>query len=246
MTVTEDFRAARDRLLALRGDYTAARQEFEWPRFQEFNFALDWFDQIAADPAKADRPALVIVEQDGTATRRSFADLSARSAQVANWLRAQGVRRGDRMIIMLGNQVELWELMLAGIKLGIVMIPTTTLMGPADLQDRVERGGASWAAVGSANIAKFAGVPGDYTLIEIGGGGDAGTHAQRALQYAKPRARRKTSPRTRRPWPTRPCCSTSPPAPRPRPSSWSTRTPPTRWATCPPCSGSGWSRATCT
>ncbi len=181
MTVTEEFRAARDRLLALRGDYTAARQEFEWPRFEEFNFALDWFDQIAADPAKADKPALVIVEQDGTATRRSFADLSARSARVANWLRAQGVRRGDRMIIMLGNQVELWELMLAGIKLGIVMIPTTTLMGPADLQDRVERGGANWAAVGSANIGKFTAVPGDYTLIEIGDGGSASSAA--ALQY---------------------------------------------------------------
>jgi acetyl-CoA synthetase len=184
MTVTEEFRAARDRLLALRGDYAAARQEFKWPRFQEFNFALDWFDQIAADPAKADKPALVIVEQDGTATRRSFADLSARSAQVANWLRSQGVRRGDRMIIMLGNQVELWELMLAGIKLGIVMIPTTTLMGPADLQDRVERGGASWAAVGSANIDKFTGVPGDYRLIEIGAAGNAETNTA-ALQYSE-------------------------------------------------------------
>ncbi|SFT79196.1 AMP-binding protein [Arthrobacter sp. ov118] len=169
MTVTEEFRAARDRLLALRGDYDAARSEFQWPRFEEFNFALDWFDQIAADPAKADKPALVIVEQDGSATRRSFADLSRRSSQVANWLRGQGVQRGDRMIIMLGNQVELWELMLAGIKLGIVLIPTTTLMGPADLRDRVERGGAAWAAVGSANIAKFAEVPGNYALIEIGG-----------------------------------------------------------------------------
>ncbi|MCX6497483.1 MAG: AMP-binding protein [Arthrobacter sp.] len=186
MTVTEEFRAARDRLLALREDYAAARQEFEWPRFEEFNFALDWFDQIAADPAKADRPALVIVEQDGTATRRSFADLSARSAQVANWLRSKGVRRGDRMIIMLGNQVELWELMLAGIKLGIVMIPTTTLMGPADLQDRVERGGANWAAVGSDNIAKFAGVPGSYTLIEIAdAGGRSGGADPAALQYTE-------------------------------------------------------------
>ncbi|MEC5179115.1 AMP-binding protein [Arthrobacter sp. CG_A4] len=185
MTVTEEFRAARDRLLDLRKDYGAARSEFEWPRFDEFNFALDWFDQIAADPAKADRPALVIVEQDGTATRRSYSDLSRRSARVANWLRGQGVRRGDRMIIMLGNQVELWELMLAGIKLGIVMIPTTTLMGPADLKDRVERGGANWAAVGSANIAKFAEVPGDYTLIEVGDGEAVGTAAGQttALQY---------------------------------------------------------------
>ena len=185
MTVTEEFRAARDRLLDLRKDYGAARSEFEWPRFDEFNFALDWFDQIAADPATADRPALVIVEQDGTATRRSYSDLSRRSARVANWLRGQGVRRGDRMIIMLGNQVELWELMLAGIKLGIVMIPTTTLMGPADLKDRVERGGANWAAVGSANIAKFAGVPGDYTLIEVGDGEAVRTSAGQttALQY---------------------------------------------------------------
>jgi len=191
MTVTEEFRAARDRLLALRGDYEAARSEFRWPRFEEFNFALDWFDQLAADPATADKPALVIVEQDGSATRRSFADLSRRSSQVANWLRGQGVRRGDRMIIMLGNQVELWELMLAGIKLGIVMIPTTTLMGPADLQDRVERGGAAWAAVGSANIAKFADVAGNYRLIEIGGGAhpaagpaDPAAVPHHPLQYA--------------------------------------------------------------
>ncbi|RKR19774.1 AMP-binding protein [Arthrobacter oryzae] len=185
MTVTDEFRAARDRLLALRGDYEAARGEFQWPRFEEFNFALDWFDQLAADPAAGSKPALVIVEQDGSATRRSFADLSRRSSQVANWLRSQGVRRGDRMIIMLGNQVELWELMLAGIKLGIVMIPTTTLMGPADLQDRVERGGAAWAAVGHANIAKFADVAGDYRLIQIGQDGDAGPAAGRgeALRY---------------------------------------------------------------
>ncbi|KQR75120.1 AMP-dependent synthetase [Arthrobacter sp. Leaf337] len=197
MTVTDDFRAARDRLLALREDYGRARDEFQWPRFEEFNFALDWFDQIAADPAKGTKPALVIVEQDGSAARRSFGELSGRSNQVANWLRSRGVRRGDRMIIMLGNQVELWELMLAGIKLGIVMIPTTTLMGPADLADRVERGEAGWAAVGSSNIGKFADVPGNYKLIEIADGersstdvsstdsadADADEHSA-ALQYA--------------------------------------------------------------
>ena len=173
MTVTEDFRAARDRLLALREDYGQARTEFQWPRFDEFNFALDWFDRIAADPGKGAKPALVIVEQDGRATRRTFAELAERSNQVANWLRSHGVRRGDRMIIMLGNQVELWELMLAGIKLGIVMIPTTPLMGPADLTDRVERGEAGWAAVGSSNIGKFADVPGNYKLIEIADSGPA-------------------------------------------------------------------------
>ena len=189
MSVTEEFRAARDRLLALREDYAGARGEFQWPRFEQFNFALDWFDQIAADPAKGARPALVIVEQDGSATRRTFAELSRSSAQVANWLRSLGVRRGDRMIIMLGNQVELWELMRAGMKLGIVLIPTTTLMGAADLQDRVDRGKADWAAVGSANIGKCGGVTGRYGLIDVGAGqastGQAGAGVtQEAPQYA--------------------------------------------------------------
>ncbi|WP_125616475.1 AMP-binding protein [Specibacter cremeus] len=170
MNVTGEFRAARDRLLALRLDYGRAREEFQWPRFTEFNFALDWMDQIAANPATADNPALVIVEQDGTSTRRTFRELSSRSNRVANWLRDNGVARGDHMIVMLGNQVELWELVLAGIKLGIVMIPTTTMMGPADLRDRVERGQARWVAAGTADAAKFAAVPGDYTVIGIGGG----------------------------------------------------------------------------
>jgi len=168
MSVTEEFRTARDHLLALRGNYDQAVAEFRWPRFTEFNFALDWMDKIAENPATADKPALVIVEQDGSATRRSFRDLASRSNQVANWLRGQGVARGDHMIVMLGNQVELWELMLAGIKLGIVMIPTTTMMGPADLGDRVERGQAKWVTAGAADVGKFADVPGDYTLIGIG------------------------------------------------------------------------------
>src|SRR5688500_19704902 len=73
MTVTDDFRTARDQLLALRTDYGQARDSFQWPRFEEFNFALDWFDALAADPATGAKPALVIVEQDGSATRRSFA-----------------------------------------------------------------------------------------------------------------------------------------------------------------------------
>ncbi|WP_284985205.1 AMP-binding protein [Arthrobacter sp. fls2-241-R2A-172] len=183
MTVTEDFRAARDRLLELREDYKLAHAEFQWPRFEYFNFALDWFDHIAADEARGSKPALVIVEQDGSSTRRTYRDLSERSSQVANWLRSQGVKRGDHMIIMLGNQVELWELMLAGIKLGIVMIPTTTLMGARDLQDRVERGGAAWVAVGSANIGKFDSVQGDYTLIEVGAEGSNGQAKQYADSY---------------------------------------------------------------
>lgn len=103
---TEQFRAARDFLLRHREDYSAAYEGFVWPRPALFNWALDWFDVIAEGN---DRPALRIVEEDGTECVTSFAEMSGRSAQVANWLRAQGVAAGDRVLVMLGNQTELWR-----------------------------------------------------------------------------------------------------------------------------------------
>jgi acetyl-CoA synthetase len=162
------FRQARDYLLAHREDYQAAYRGFTWPEPAEFNWALDWFDVIARDPANAGRQALWIVEEDGSEGRWTFPDLAARSNRVANWLRGLGVRRGDRLILMLGNQVELWETILAAIKLGAVVIPASTLLGPADLRDRVDRGAARHVVIRSADAAKFADVPGDYTRIAVG------------------------------------------------------------------------------
>ncbi|WP_281356542.1 AMP-binding protein [Amycolatopsis anabasis] len=162
------FRQARDFLLAHREDYDTANRDFAWPELTEFNWALDWFDAIAADPANAERYALWIVEEDGSQSRWTFPEMSRRSNQVANWLRARGVRRGDRLILMLGNQGELWETILAAIKLGAVIIPASTLLGPADLTDRVERGAARHVVIRSADTGKFADVSGDYTRIAVG------------------------------------------------------------------------------
>jgi acetyl-CoA synthetase len=161
----EAFQTARSFLLAHREDYATAYDKFRWPQLTEFNWALDWFDQLAIDN---DQAALWIVEQDGSEHRLSYEEMSRRSNQVANWLRAQGVSRGDRLILMLGNQVELWETILAAIKLGAVMIPATPLLQPDDLRDRIERGQARHVVVGSDDTAKFAGVAGDYTRIAVG------------------------------------------------------------------------------
>lgn len=171
---TEQFRTARDFLLRHREDYTAAYEGFVWPRPALFNWALDWFDVIADGN---DRPALHIVEEDGTESVTSFAEMSRRSGQVANWLRARGVAAGDRVLVMLGNQTELWETALAAMKLRAVVIPATPLLGPLDLRDRIERGRVSHVIVRAGDTAKFAGVPGEYTRIVVGGDGaevDAG------------------------------------------------------------------------
>ncbi|MBB5157850.1 AMP-binding protein [Saccharopolyspora phatthalungensis] len=164
-TATEEFRAARDFLLRHREDYDTARAEFDWPRPAEFNWALDWFDTIGE---RRDGIALWIVDADGSEHQVSFRAMTHRSNQVANWLRGLGVSRGDRLVLMLGNQVELWETILAAMKLGAVIIPATPLLGPADLRDRIDRGRARHVVTTSADAAKFADVPGDYTRIAVG------------------------------------------------------------------------------
>ncbi|WP_306856028.1 AMP-binding protein [Amycolatopsis roodepoortensis] len=162
------FREARDYLLAHREDYDTAYRDFTWPRPAEFNWALDWFDVVAADPANQDRYALWIVEEDGIENRWTYPEMARRSNQVANWLRSLGVARGDRLILMLGNQGELWQTILAAIKLGAVIIPASTLLGPADLTDRVERGAAKHVVIRSVDAHKFENVEGDYTRIAVG------------------------------------------------------------------------------
>ena len=127
-----DFLAARDLLVELADDYDAARERFSWPQLDEWNFALDWFDRVAENN---DAPALWIVEEDGSESKFSYAEMSARSNRVANWLRERGVHPGDRILLMLSNQVELWDVMLAAIKLGAVVIPATTLLA----EDPVEQ-----------------------------------------------------------------------------------------------------------
>ncbi|MCX5400647.1 AMP-binding protein [Streptomyces sp. NBC_00102] len=177
-SASETFRAARDFLLQHREDWATASAGFRWPRPDRFNWALDWFDVIAEDN---DRTALHIVEEDGRRTEVSFARMSARSNQAANWLAAQGVREGDRILVMLGNQAELWETALAAMKLRAVVIPATPLLGPLDLRDRVERGRVAHVIVRAEDAAKFDDVPGSYTRMAVA---DAGGVPEGWLSYA--------------------------------------------------------------
>jgi acetyl-CoA synthetase len=165
-TPTQAFSAARDFLLAHRGDHPAAVAGFRWPQLQHFNWALDWFDVLAKDNH---RPALWVVNEDGSEHKLSYAMMAERSNRAANWLRALGVKRGDRMLLMLPNVVALWELTLAAIKLGAVVSPATTLLSADDLADRVTRGQMRHVVADPAGAARFAGVSGGFTRTLVGG-----------------------------------------------------------------------------
>ncbi|MBK8731890.1 MAG: AMP-binding protein [Actinomycetales bacterium] len=160
------YREARDQLLSLRGKHDEAVATFRWPELGErFNWAVDWFDAYARGNS---RTALIIVEEDGRRTERTFDEMATRSDQLAAWLANLGVQRGDSVLLMLGNQVELWEAMLAVMKLGAVIMPTTTAAGPTELIDRIHRGNAKFVITNPSETSKFDEVPGDYGRISIG------------------------------------------------------------------------------
>ena len=133
------FLDARDLLLSSRADYAQAYEAFQWPQPERFNWALDYFDGVLAAERGA-QDGLRLIEDDGTVAAYTFAELSERSSRLAGWLADRGVTRGMRVLLVLGNQVELWESMLACAKLGAVIIPATILLAPKDLADRLERG----------------------------------------------------------------------------------------------------------
>ena len=152
MNDADKFLAARDFLMARRDDYDAASAGFAWPVLTHFNWALDYFDVYARGNHGL---ALWIARESGGEDRLTFADLSERSNRVANFLRRHGVRRGDRMLVMLANVVPLWEVTLAAMKLGAVISPATTLLNAQELEERVERGELRHAIVEPAAAEKL-------------------------------------------------------------------------------------------
>lgn len=165
MSSTDVFRRARDFLVSHREDYETAYREFRWPVLDRFNWALDWFDMIADGNG---RTALHIIEDYGAELRLSYVELAERSNRVATYLRRHGVERGHRVLMMLPNCVQIWEVMLASMKLGACVIPATSLLTPEDLQDRIERGRVGHVITDAAGTEKFRVVNGNFTRHVVG------------------------------------------------------------------------------
>jgi len=165
MAATPAFVKARDFLLAHREDYDTAYREFAWPVLDRFNWALDYFDQIAAGNSQT---ALWIVEEDGSEARFTYAQMAERSNRVANFLSKLGVERGDRILLMLPNHVALWDVMLAAMKLGAVIIPATTLLATSDIRERIAQGEVTTVVVAATELDKFARIDIPLRRIVVG------------------------------------------------------------------------------
>jgi acetyl-CoA synthetase len=170
--VSTPFHEARAFLLDRRERYDEAYRDFRWPVLDRFNWALDWFDAYAAGNT---RPALWLVQDDGPELRRSFAEMAVRSSRLANLLRRLGARRGDRLLLMLPNVAPLWETVLAGMKLGLVLVPTTTQLGREDLADRMHRGEIRLIVTDGDGAERLGDLATDATRVLVGAGPDGWT-----------------------------------------------------------------------
>jgi acetyl-CoA synthetase len=164
MNRSSEFLAARDCLLALRTDYRAAVEQFNWPELDNFNWANDYFDTLVGNSF----PALRVVTDIGAGDTVTFATLAERSRQVAHFLSELGVKKGDRILVMLGNVVPLWETTLGAMRLGAVIIPATTLLTRNDVADRLERGGVRAIVADGACCSSFAGLGSALVRIAVG------------------------------------------------------------------------------
>ncbi len=166
MDGAQAFAQAREVLISRRDDYETAYAEFEWPRPAEFNWAYDWFDRLAEGN---DAPALIVANSGGAAETRTFDEMARRSRQAASFFAGLGVKRGDRVLLMLDNVPELWESLLGLMRIGAAVVPTTTLMNADGVAYRVDAAGVSHVVAGADCLDQCAGLPKAVTRILVGG-----------------------------------------------------------------------------
>jgi len=133
---TSEFLAARNYLLHV-PNYQDAKAHFKWPQLDNFNWALDYFDSLSG---RCSNSALLYVDDKGTVRKLSFQEMTEKSNKIANFLRVQGLKKGDRVLLMMANRPELFQLILGTMKRGCVIIPASTLLTSEDIRDRIGRG----------------------------------------------------------------------------------------------------------
>ncbi|WP_370212378.1 AMP-binding protein, partial [Roseovarius sp.] len=134
--------------------YEAACARFEWQVPECFNYGGDVVDAWAEDPA---RMALIWVNDAGEERRFTYADIRDLTNRFANYLTAKGVRKGDRVLIMLPRIPE-WQIAMVGCnKIGAIPIPCVTMLTEKDVTYRMEHSGAVAVVTTAAEAHKIAG-----------------------------------------------------------------------------------------
>jgi acyl-coenzyme A synthetase/AMP-(fatty) acid ligase len=145
-------------------DYEAERREFRLDVPEYFNFATDVIGKWASDPTK---PAMLWIGPHGEERGLTFAHFGEYSGRAANAFSKLGIKKGDRILIMLPRVPEWWESVLGLMKIGAIPVPCTTLLTPKDIQFRAEVAEASAIITDNEGAAKFDQVRSECPTVQV-------------------------------------------------------------------------------
>lgn len=152
-------------------NYDELYRQFRWQIAPDYNIGVDVCDRWAALDSK--RIAIVHVHPDGRHDDVTFGWLKETSDRLANALRAHGVKRGDRVAILLPQTPEVAAAHVAIYKLAAVALPTALLFGPDAISYRVQNSGAVAIITNAQGLAKIAetrsGMPSLKFVISVDG-----------------------------------------------------------------------------
>jgi acetyl-CoA synthetase len=162
--------------------YEETRAAFRWRIPDRYNIGVDVCDRHAA--ARPDAAALIFEAEDGAVERISFRELRARTNRFANAMDAHGLKRGDRIGILLQQCPEAAVAHIGAYKAGLIAVPLFVLFGEDALEYRLGNAGARAVITDRANLPKILAIrdrlPELKAIIVIDGGG-MGTLDYRAL-----------------------------------------------------------------
>ena len=108
---------------------------------ERFNFAFDLVDALAArEPEKL---AMLHISRDKTERRFTFRDMKKASAQCANYFKSLGIKKGDRVMLVLKRHYQFWFAILGLNKLGAIVIPATNQLQEHDFEYRFNKAGVT-------------------------------------------------------------------------------------------------------
>ncbi|MBP0622314.1 acyl-CoA synthetase [Cupriavidus consociatus] len=150
--------------------YADTYERFRWCLPASFNFGRDVVDAHARQ--QPDKLALLWCDHTGAERRYTFGDMRRLTNRCANLLAGAGVRRGDRVIVML-PRIAHWQIaMVACLKLGAVPIPCIEMLTAKDIGYRIDHAGATAVIAHRGSFGKFDGIHGIGTRIAVGGAPD--------------------------------------------------------------------------
>lgn len=144
-------------------DYEKGYKTFKKDIPEYYNFAEQVIDKWAKEPKKL---AMLWVDDSGSEIRKTFADLSRSSQQAANALTNLGIKKGDRILVVLSRQIAWWEVITAAIRMGAVAIPCIPMLTAKDIQFRANESKACCIITDPSTAAKFDGIAGKCPGIQ--------------------------------------------------------------------------------